>query len=296
MDHLLGVVPGEEFSFAEKGDGAGGGAAPMETSGGLDALANAAALGDTARVPTTPSSPARTTKHPRHRPGCTCIVCIQPPSGKGPKHKQNCLCNVCVTVKRRFKTLMLRRKKRLSEREAEGCRRKRKDEVEVSSGSKLITDTGSRHETSGAGTVEEGSRRNDIVGPDVKDIARLAAYGLTYPSSKSGDDTPVSKGQIDLNSQPEDEPAKLAGKVNMRQLLHNARLPLDIYLRQQGLKSLFGSSTTDTSGAGGHGGSSEKKSDEQSSSQCQDQSMEGASQTSARANGDSSVVPNQVSA
>ncbi|KAD0221958.1 hypothetical protein E3N88_44605 [Mikania micrantha] len=59
-----------------------------------------------------------TTRHPRHRPGCSCIVCIQPPSGKG-KHKQNCICNVCSTVRRRFKTLMLRKKKRLAEQEGE---------------------------------------------------------------------------------------------------------------------------------------------------------------------------------
>eukprot|EP00250_Pteridium_aquilinum_P014911 c22279_g1_i1 orf=180-2306(+) len=70
------------------------------------------------------SSPATTTKHPRHRPGCSCIVCIQPPSGKGPKHKPTCDCNVCMTVKRRFHTLMLRRKKLQSEREAESSSQK----------------------------------------------------------------------------------------------------------------------------------------------------------------------------
>ncbi|CAM6104771.1 unnamed protein product [Calypogeia fissa] len=315
VDHLLGLVPGEEFAAPEKVDGAtgGGGATPMvvETSGGLDTLANAAnaaALGETGGVvsTTSPSSPARTTKHPRHRPGCTCIVCIQPPSGKGPKHKQNCLCNVCVTVKRRFKTLMLRRKKRLSEREAEGyIRRKRKDEVEVSSGgAKLVTETASRRESSGGCISVEGLRKNEIVVGDVKDISGLAGFGLTYGNSKAGDDANlVSKGQIDLNSQPEreEEPAGKLGKLSMRQLLQNASLPLDIYLKQQGMKSLLGSSAAaaaDNSGTagGGHGaGSSEKKSDEQSSSQCQDQSMEAASQTSTRANGDSSVVLNQVS-
>ncbi|XP_024981188.1 B3 domain-containing transcription repressor VAL2-like isoform X1 [Cynara cardunculus var. scolymus] len=66
----------------------------------------------------TEPSIAATTKHPRHRPGCSCIVCSQPPSGKG-KHKPNCTCNVCMTVKRRFKTLMLRKQQRQSEREAE---------------------------------------------------------------------------------------------------------------------------------------------------------------------------------
>ncbi|KAL4557776.1 hypothetical protein LXL04_035965 [Taraxacum kok-saghyz] len=71
-------------------------------------------------IQTEPPDPtvATTTKHPRHRPGCSCIVCSQPPSGKG-KHKPNCTCNVCMTVKRRFKTLMLRKQQRQSEREAE---------------------------------------------------------------------------------------------------------------------------------------------------------------------------------
>ncbi|KAI6687009.1 hypothetical protein NL676_032922 [Syzygium grande] len=87
-----------------------------ETSG-LDALASAAALGESIEDPGKPSCGV-TTKHPRHRPGCTCIVCIQPPSGKG-KHKPTCTCNVCMTVRRRFKTLMLRKKKRQSDREAD---------------------------------------------------------------------------------------------------------------------------------------------------------------------------------
>ncbi|XP_048135875.1 B3 domain-containing transcription repressor VAL1-like isoform X2 [Rhodamnia argentea] len=87
-----------------------------ETSG-LDALASAAVLGESIDDPGEPSSGV-TTKHPRHRPGCTCIVCIQPPSGKG-KHKPTCTCNVCMTVKRRFKTLMLRKKKCQSDWEAE---------------------------------------------------------------------------------------------------------------------------------------------------------------------------------
>ncbi|KAL8253121.1 hypothetical protein R6Q59_036814 [Mikania micrantha] len=77
---------------------------------GLDALATAAVFGEFGE-----SSASATTRHPRHRPGCTCIVCIQPPSGKG-KHKPNCFCNVCLTVKRRFKTLMLRKKKREAEK------------------------------------------------------------------------------------------------------------------------------------------------------------------------------------
>lgn len=85
---------------------------------GLDALATAAVLGETIAEFGESSSAGATTRHPRHRPGCSCIVCIQPPSGKG-KHKPNCFCNVCMTVRRRFKTLMLKKKKRLSDQEAE---------------------------------------------------------------------------------------------------------------------------------------------------------------------------------
>ncbi|XP_076957216.1 B3 domain-containing transcription repressor VAL1-like [Bidens hawaiensis] len=76
---------------------------------GLDTLATMAVLGENGAERNEP-----TTKHPRHRPGCSCIVCIQPPSGKG-KHKPSCICNVCATVKRRFKTMMMRKKKRLAD-------------------------------------------------------------------------------------------------------------------------------------------------------------------------------------
>ncbi|KAL9459738.1 hypothetical protein AB3S75_003022 [Citrus x aurantiifolia] len=96
---------------------------------GLDALATAAVLGDYAGDSGERSSVgATTTRHPRHRPGCTCIVCIQPPSGKG-KHKPTCTCNVCMTVKRRFKTLMLRKKRRQSEREVEVAQKNHSDQM-----------------------------------------------------------------------------------------------------------------------------------------------------------------------
>nr|AGN12860.1 putative B3 domain-containing transcription factor VAL3 [Leavenworthia alabamica] len=58
-----------------------------------------------------------TTKHPRHRSGCTCIICIQSPSGQGPKHNRGCSCAVCNTVKRRRRTLLLRREKKKLEKE-----------------------------------------------------------------------------------------------------------------------------------------------------------------------------------
>ncbi|KAI7753455.1 hypothetical protein M8C21_007450 [Ambrosia artemisiifolia] len=82
---------------------------------GLDALATMAVSGENGSEHDE-SLAGLTTRHPRHRPGCSCIVCIQPPSGKG-NHKPNCICNVCSTVRRRFKTLMLRKQKRLSEQE-----------------------------------------------------------------------------------------------------------------------------------------------------------------------------------
>lgn len=57
-------------------------------------------------------SPKATTKHPRHRTGCTCIVCLQSPSGAGPKHDKCCSCTVCDAVKRRRRSLLLRREKK----------------------------------------------------------------------------------------------------------------------------------------------------------------------------------------
>ncbi|KAG9135899.1 hypothetical protein Leryth_002598 [Lithospermum erythrorhizon] len=83
---------------------------------GLDALATAAILGY--NMNHLGETSGTTTKHPRHRPGCSCIVCIQPPSGKG-KHPQSCKCNVCLTVRRRFKTLMQCRRKRQSDHEVD---------------------------------------------------------------------------------------------------------------------------------------------------------------------------------
>ncbi|XP_078156962.1 B3 domain-containing protein Os07g0563300-like isoform X2 [Carex rostrata] len=86
--------------------------AAIHGSDGLDTLANLAILGESESISGSSVAGAdlpTTTRHPRHRPGCSCIVCIQPPSGKGPKHKQSCTCNVCNTVRRRFRTLMMRR-------------------------------------------------------------------------------------------------------------------------------------------------------------------------------------------
>ncbi|CAA7046385.1 unnamed protein product [Microthlaspi erraticum] len=93
----------------------------------LDTLANAATGGQGETVV------AATTKHPRHRAGCSCIVCSQPPSGKG-KHKPTCTCTVCEAVKRRFKTLMMRKRNRSEAGQAsQQAQSESRDETEVES-------------------------------------------------------------------------------------------------------------------------------------------------------------------
>ncbi|OVA17284.1 B3 DNA binding domain [Macleaya cordata] len=184
---------------------------------GLDTLATAAVLGENGGDPGTPSV-ATTTRHPRHRPGCTCIVCIQPPSGKGPKHKPTCTCNVCMTVKRRFKTLMMRKKKRQSEKEAEIAQRKynmeisSKDEIEVESASRciLLPVDASENEGWQANESESGSQSKTQTEKDLE-------------SGKAN--------QIDLNCDPDQ-------RVSMMSLLQEASLPLETYLKQNGLRSL----------------------------------------------------------
>ncbi|KAM5560672.1 B3 domain-containing transcription repressor VAL2 [Rosa sericea] len=187
-------------------------------SSGLDALANAAILGDNVADPGT-ASVATTTKHPRHRPGCSCIVCIQPPSGKG-KHKPSCTCQVCMTVKRRFKTLMINKKKRQSEREAEiACRNQLawgpRDEAEV--------DSTSRHVSSHLDPSDnEAKSPNES---ESKSQLKLAESG---------------KGKLDLNCHPGREVDLPAGpsQLSMMSLLQVATLPLQSYLKQTGLTSL----------------------------------------------------------
>ncbi|XP_024380835.1 B3 domain-containing transcription repressor VAL2 isoform X1 [Physcomitrium patens] len=172
---------------------------------GLDALAQAAS---------TSLSPARTTKHPRHRPGCTCIVCIQPPSGKGPKHKASCICNVCLTVKRRFRTLMQRRKKRQCEREFEAFRNKREWHEEDTSD--LVGVVGR------SGTADAANIVDDNL-----------STALIRSRDGGSEDGPL-KGAIDLNIQPDHEE-----RVSMVRLLQDATLPLSAYLHQQRLSTLY---------------------------------------------------------
>ncbi|KAB2092071.1 hypothetical protein ES319_A02G003400v1 [Gossypium barbadense] len=188
--------------------------------------ANAAILGDNvADSGTTPV--ATTTKHPRHRPGCSCIVCIQPPSGKG-KHKPTCTCNVCLTVKRRFKTLMMRKKKRQSEREAEIALRNQqawrpREEAEVESSSKHVS---SHHDPS----ENEARSVNELESKNQSNNNKLVSKSVE-----------ANKGRIDLNCDPcRDDDSQFASstRMSMMNLLHVASLPLETYLKENGLTSL----------------------------------------------------------
>ncbi|OMO94399.1 hypothetical protein COLO4_16356 [Corchorus olitorius] len=122
-------------------------------SSGLDALANAAILGDNVDN-SGATSVATTTRHPRHRPGCSCIVCIQPPSGKA---------------------------------------------------------------RSSANELESKSQSNNL---PIK--------------------VEANKGGIDLNCDPDREDDSQLGtnRVSMMSLLQVANLPLETYLKENGLTSL----------------------------------------------------------
>ncbi|KAK4419810.1 B3 domain-containing transcription repressor VAL1 [Sesamum alatum] len=177
---------------------------------GLDALATAAVLGDNISD-IAESSVGATTRHPRHRPGCTCIVCIQPPSGKG-KHEPMCKCNVCLTVRRRFKTLMMRKKKRQSEREAELAQGKDKASVKI------------------------GLEREDIAGHALLNMS----HHTDNETNQNGNQTDLeetNKGQLDLNCDPhrEDDILAEAAGMSLTTLMNAATLPLDMYLGQNGV-------------------------------------------------------------
>lgn len=188
----------------------------VEALEGLDTLANLAIMGEGDSLP---ASAQATTKHPRHRPGCSCIVCIQPPSGKGPKHKPSCTCNVCLTVKRRFRTLMMRREKKQSEKEAETTRKKQQQQQQPPLPEKLQDETVT---SSNAGS----SPKRNI---DIHEISDDDP-GKVKPS------TSPFKGQIDLNIQPEREEELSPGSDSggMMKLIHDAT---ERYLKQQRLSS-----------------------------------------------------------
>ncbi|PPS00724.1 hypothetical protein GOBAR_AA19944 [Gossypium barbadense] len=187
---------------------------------GLDTLANLAILGEGGVLP---ASSQATTKHPRHRPGCSCIVCIQPPSGKGPKHKQTCTCNVCQTVKRRFRTLMLRREKKQSQKEADATRKKQQPSLP----DKVVDDEPLPCTTS-AGNSSPNQKK--VVSENLDDDTnRLKSSSSPF------------KGQIDLNIQPEREEELSPGSDSggTMRLLQDAT---DKYHRQQSILSSSGNS------------------------------------------------------
>lgn len=210
----------------------------VEALEGLDTLANLAILGEGEALPV---SAQATTKHPRHRPGCSCIVCIQPPSGKGPKHKQTCTCNVCLTVKRRFRTLMLRREKKQSEREAETTRKKQQHQPPQPPPpmSEILLDDDSQP-CSNTGDSSPIQNREGNEGSD-DDPNKIKSSASPF------------KGQIDLNIQPEREeelsPSSESG--SMIKLLHDAT---ERYLRQQSMSNSFAGDTS--------GGQSQQAGDE----------------------------------
>lgn len=125
-----------------------------------------------------------------------------------------------MTVKRRFKTLMMNKKKRQSEREAELANRNQKtwgprDETEV--------DSTSRHVSSQLDPSDNEARSANE--SESKNQCMLAE---------------TTKEALDLNCHPGREEDSQAGssRVSMMSLLQNASLPLDTYLKQNGLTSL----------------------------------------------------------
>ncbi|KAL6896870.1 hypothetical protein ACP4OV_007442 [Aristida adscensionis] len=190
---------------------------PEMDASSLDALATAAVFGEVGNQGS--PSVATTTKHPRHRPGCTCIVCIQPPSGKGPKHNPSCTCNVCMTVRRRFKTLMMRKKQRQSEREE-----------------------------------AEASKKIPWISRDEPEGSNLSRSPQTLDTTRESDVTMLdkvdetNKGHIDLNFHPvaaagHDEQGQGGAQprpVSMMGLLEVASRPLENYMKQNGITSLAG--------------------------------------------------------
>ncbi|XP_021716770.1 B3 domain-containing transcription repressor VAL1-like isoform X2 [Chenopodium quinoa] len=190
---------------------------------GLDALATAATLGDSDE----PSAGA-TTRHPRHRPGCTCIVCIQPPSGKG-KHKPSCVCNVCLTVKRRFKTLMMRKKKRQCEREAEMAQQK-SNELQVK-----------------GPQLPKKAAANDVM-LNKDNLENEVSQEKSQERMQLDEGENSSKGHIDLNCHPireEDSTADAQPSVGIMALAQAASAP-DLYMEPNGLANLLGKQPMDT--------------------------------------------------
>ncbi|XP_052177804.1 B3 domain-containing transcription repressor VAL1-like isoform X2 [Diospyros lotus] len=176
---------------------------------GLDALATAAILGDSAGE-SGEQSPGTTTKHPRHRPGCTCIVCIQPPSGKG-KHKSTCVCSVCLTARGPFKTFMMRK------RQHPEC------EAEIEPGTDQL------HHT-------DESEMDGTPGQALLNISPLE--DKTSQNEVRRDVAESGKGQLDLNSHPnqdEDSMQEVTGGWSPRSFGDMSRFSMEMNLGRGGL-------------------------------------------------------------
>ncbi|KAF8086512.1 hypothetical protein N665_0622s0008 [Sinapis alba] len=164
---------------------------------GLDALASAAVLGDTLDD----SEVATTTRHPRHRVGCSCIVCIQPPSGKG-RHKPTCACTVCSTVKRRFKTLMMRRKKKQLERDGTAAA-----DEENKEGAETEKNEGEKEGKTGRIDLNSDPyNREDVeaVTVEKQEESKKREEGLSWGVSPGGDalgETEVGGGEAEKTSE-----------------------------------------------------------------------------------------------
>ncbi|KAL7124682.1 hypothetical protein ABFS83_14G064700 [Erythranthe nasuta] len=230
---------------------------------GLDALANAAVLGGDNigdmggeySVGATAAA-ATTTRHPRHRPGCTCIVCIQPPSGKG-KHDPTCKCNVCLTVRRRFKTLMMRKKKRQSDREAElelalvKMENDNNNKMDNSNNSNNIINNNINNNNNNNISININNDNNNInnnakIDRESEDIVGEALVSMNRQreenEGQNGNTVDLveetsSKGhKLDLNCDPhrEDEVLLEASGMSLTALMNAASCPLDdMYLVPQ---------------------------------------------------------------
>lgn len=271
-EQLEDLLPANNLAGSKKMEAATQDSDALEALEGLDTLANLAILEVNEAIPL---SSQATTKHPRHKPGCTCIVCIQPPSGKGPKHKQTCTCNVCVTVKRRFRTLMMRRERKQSEKEEETARRNQLQSPEtllledttlcsnMENSSSNLKETMKRHIKAlmtrevkhSEKLLDSPLKKHDQLqspenllddGPTLCGNMENSSLNLKEANEGSDDDpnrkkssSSPFKGQIDLNIQPEREEELSPGSDSggMMRLLQEAT---EKYLRQQRLLTSSG--------------------------------------------------------
>ncbi|OIV93179.1 hypothetical protein TanjilG_20841 [Lupinus angustifolius] len=211
----------------------------IEASEGLDTLSNLAILGEDE---TLPAYEQAIKKHPRHKPGCSCIVCIQPPNGKVPQHKQTCTCNVCLTVQCSFRTLMLRRETKQSEREAETIQNnQQKQQPQALPSSVILIDDNSLPYSNNMGVSSPNENREGTDGNPNQN--REGGDGSNDDPDQIKPTALPFKGQIDLNIQParEEELSPCSDFGGMMKALHGAT---ERYLRQQ---SMLNSGCADSS-------------------------------------------------